>query len=1137
MKHASALRAPEGARGARLRAWSGSLVGAVALLGMALGVPSAGALIAGDSTILPSRAGKVHVQWRDFKWEYVELGLRDPEPGSEEAEKGEKIGGVRLYYYRQEQDLARRAIPVIESDMAYLEEQFHYKTRRTIPYVLYSSHEEFEQTNLFDISESILGVTSPTDLKMSMAYWGEHKRFAMVSRHEMAHQFTVQKVYDIAEDYETEKTPLLEIPLWFIEGIAEFYAKNKEIDPETAAFARDMLYYPDKDRYYKVPRFFDDSIQSYPHTYKMGQLRLVYLAQVYGADVPQRVLDMSYTLQPRRKKTDNDTVNSFRSLLKTVTGKPARQLDKDFRAWLKKQFPPPIPEPAPNAADTPATPVAGAVAAGTAGAPPESPGGKAPQAGATEPSPPEPQTAEEKIVAAASSDSDKEKSDKKGDGESSADANADEDEEDDDEDVEEEEDEKDEKLPKYPRRPGLPEPFHFAAVGDTIDRCLPDTAYDRVFLLCRKIDADSGNVSLVLYDEQKPEISREVIRDGTHHVESLHFMERRVMAIQNGRIAFAGRRRGRDIIYAQPYRVKDDDIALGRRRAYTLPHIVEVGEPAFSPDGKLLALVGLDDTGVEDLYVLELDQRKPPVRITATPYSMQSVDWGSDGILISSDETSTGAYNLFLLKIDPSTLDSEFQPLASLTADTRSSRLTQTDSDQSEAVFSPDGRILFESTASGAHDIYALEEWQSSAPVSRRLTNGFTGFQQPAPSGDSLYATGLLGGRYRLFRLDKKDLFAEPAAAPTAADGQRKWLTLAELPGKPRSYQAMRGKNWQLDVAQAMISTAEQGGSVIAFSDMLRDHSVVFQFSLYGDLELGDFFGLYLNRKNRLGWGVAAVHTVQVQVDRTFDLSESRGYTNYYRQREFGLVGQLVYPFETFAYLEVGASTLGIDRFDFSDYTGALESQWNKENEKIEPELELYTQLGFDTISFHPLTGPISGTSLLLKVSGAYLPDRSEVWGAARVEAINYLRIYRSINLMSRLALGSVSDSRFARQYWVVPMDNLRSYGYSDNNLVDNNFAVWNEELQIPLDAFLKNEFLRRLEGIFGWDCGSVFTNRSTTSFKEHRSAAGVLGVNLLLTPFVVRLHYAKFIDIGGADAYQPLDRGWNSNFSIRYNF
>ena len=46
-----------------------------------------------------------------------------------------------------------------------------------LPYVLYSSYEEFLQTNLFPVQEGILGVTSTIDLKLALPYFGDPRLY------------------------------------------------------------------------------------------------------------------------------------------------------------------------------------------------------------------------------------------------------------------------------------------------------------------------------------------------------------------------------------------------------------------------------------------------------------------------------------------------------------------------------------------------------------------------------------------------------------------------------------------------------------------------------------------------------------------------------------------------------------------------------------------------------------------------------------------------------------------------------------------------------------------------------------------------------------------------------------------------
>jgi hypothetical protein len=169
--------------------------------------------------VLPERPGQNQVAWYGFNWEYIDV----PAPGG-------GAGGIRLYYYRNELAQARRALPAIQSAYARLVDQFHYSPTKRIPYILYATQREFQTQNVFEVSEGVLGVTSPQDLKMTVPYFGDHARFVEVSTHEMVHQFTIQKLDQAEGGNESAAINLL--PLWFIEGIAEYYSKGG-IDTET----------------------------------------------------------------------------------------------------------------------------------------------------------------------------------------------------------------------------------------------------------------------------------------------------------------------------------------------------------------------------------------------------------------------------------------------------------------------------------------------------------------------------------------------------------------------------------------------------------------------------------------------------------------------------------------------------------------------------------------------------------------------------------------------------------------------------------------------------------------------------------------------------------------------------------------
>ncbi|HZA13731.1 MAG TPA: tolB protein precursor protein, partial [Myxococcaceae bacterium] len=80
--------------------------------------------------------------------------VRDPK----ELLGGRGGGGMRLFFYEREREVAERAAALIVHSYVYLVGQFNYVPTETFPYILYSSYQEFLQTNLFPLQEGTLGV-------------------------------------------------------------------------------------------------------------------------------------------------------------------------------------------------------------------------------------------------------------------------------------------------------------------------------------------------------------------------------------------------------------------------------------------------------------------------------------------------------------------------------------------------------------------------------------------------------------------------------------------------------------------------------------------------------------------------------------------------------------------------------------------------------------------------------------------------------------------------------------------------------------------------------------------------------------------------------------------------------------------
>lgn len=278
--------------------------------------------------VTPERPGRNRVRYYKFDWRYHDYL------------DTEGTGGVRLYFYEREAEIAKIAAALVREQYDTLVEKFAYRPSQQIPYILYNSHREFENTNIFFVDEYILGVTSPLDLRMALPYWGELERFREVSTHEMVHQFTIQKVADRAAALGLDN-PVMRMPLWFIEGLAEYYSKDG-IDKETDMFARDLLLNPDPFRGYVLIDFWLDVPTAFIYTYKLGQLRVAFLAETYGERMVQAVLDQSPRLASSLSAgvygEESSEKDEFKQLVSRLAEESPEAISQRFAAWIKRRY-------------------------------------------------------------------------------------------------------------------------------------------------------------------------------------------------------------------------------------------------------------------------------------------------------------------------------------------------------------------------------------------------------------------------------------------------------------------------------------------------------------------------------------------------------------------------------------------------------------------------------------------------------------------------------------------------------------------------------------------------------------------------------------------------------------------------------
>lgn len=1029
-------------------------------------------LVQAQTIVMPRTAGQNLVRWRTFDWKYIDI-LNNKDLGK----------GVRLYYYETESQMAKRAAASIETEYRELVRKFHYTPTARIPYILYNSHQEFEQTNLFFVSEHVLGVTSPSDLKMAIAYWGDHTRFRHTSLHEMVHQFTIQKVNSVASEAQASGSPLLKIPLWFIEGIAEWYSTPGGLDTEAEMYLRDLVVNQDAFRGYVIPPFLSDDFRSFVYTYKLGQGRVHFLVETYGESSIQEILRQSYRMRGYRRAIIPETgpptpetpstaayrqgmtlpeeVLDFTGLLKLVTEDSIEETQQKWEAWLKRRYFKQYLESEQDFSD-------------------------------------------------------------------------------------------------YRELPGTPEYTDLFAA-----------AHDGNVVVYRGAEPYTGLTRLYITDVRDPTSKIRLVTDGHPGIDSLHFFERPIAALTENKLAFVARNGPTDILYIYDYehdtkkdskgKVNRARINLGKKAETfdPLPHgIVEMGSPAFSPKGDQIAFIGLTEVGNSDLFILDIES-KQVARLTKDVYAEKELDWGSQGIAYNADATEHGQYNLF--HVNPTS--------------GRIQRIGWTEENQRHPAWTPDGKsITYSGDGKGKWDIYSTSWGPQELGATTRLTDFPTGLTQGRILGDQLLAMGLKSGRMHLFAvpLEKLKKAEDSVQKPRT---YASWIVPTRPLTQPQDYSAWTPRSWKLEDAFIVLSSSAFGQGYLLFNDQLRDHTLVFDFSVFGSFKLTSAQLLYLNRKQRLGWGSALFHQAYLFLDPVTSEEAPPPTPNsswvevIFVERTMGAAGILEFPlsryFKFTGGLGLGAilrepcyyeftwteTTDGLlfpaqrgtcNQFkfgEFADYPDKYNT-WKKTYGETDGVVQLSAAVGFDTLSRSYQTGPLAGNSALLHGEWNTLPLRGSSYGELQLDLQHYTRLWRTANLGFRAAGGTSFGDQFTRLFSVWPVYNLRGIPFRQSFadvFVGKNYVVTSAELQFPLDRLIRIAIFQNIEGVAAIDAGSVFDNLEEA--QEHQTASFVTGFNFNLAIFEFRLHFARPFDIGGLKPGTDLPDGWVTQFWIDFLF
>jgi Tol biopolymer transport system component len=178
-----------------------------------------------------------------------------------------------IYYYPEEEAAARTASRMAERWYARLSELLDHDLQGRQPLILYASGPHFRQTNAIqgELGEGTGGVTEAYKRRIILPFAGPLELTDHVLGHELVHAFQ----YDITgTNVSSNVAGALALPLWFIEGMAE-YLSIGPVDPHTTMWIREAA------RQERLPDIDDlDNPRYFPYRY--GHAVWAYIAGRYG---------------------------------------------------------------------------------------------------------------------------------------------------------------------------------------------------------------------------------------------------------------------------------------------------------------------------------------------------------------------------------------------------------------------------------------------------------------------------------------------------------------------------------------------------------------------------------------------------------------------------------------------------------------------------------------------------------------------------------------------------------------------------------------------------------------------------------------------------------------------------------------
>jgi hypothetical protein len=245
--------------------------------------------------------GRNKVQYEKFDWKII------------------RTKHFNIYYYGEMGEMAEIGAKYAEEAYEELKVRMNTFITRKVPLIFYNTSNQFQQTNTTPgfIPEGVGGFFEFLKGRVVLPTNGSLQDFKHVIRHELVHVFMTSKIYHILKEHRmsTDNGP----PLWFVEGLAEFYSTKPDAQAEMVM--RDAVLngnFFDLKNIWKIYGTF--------LMYKEGQSFLEFVEEKYGKGKVALILDNFWMFKSFEDVVSHTLVESF------------DEIDKEWEFYLKKKY-------------------------------------------------------------------------------------------------------------------------------------------------------------------------------------------------------------------------------------------------------------------------------------------------------------------------------------------------------------------------------------------------------------------------------------------------------------------------------------------------------------------------------------------------------------------------------------------------------------------------------------------------------------------------------------------------------------------------------------------------------------------------------------------------------------------------------